>query len=554
MSADESPSLQAPLSPPASNINGETEDLENNSEIQALTGIPQDPTLRSRVFTPRVVLSLFMTMNFLTYYDRGVIAASLSSIKTNADIAGENVLSSAASGALVSVFMVGYMVTCPLFAYCEKFLMATRIVCVGLAMWIVAVFACGGSMSYYMLAFSRSLVGIGEAAYAGFVTTMIDDMAPTASRTSWMGMYFAMIPVGQAAGMSAGGIMSDKIILGISGWRVAFISEGFIMIPVIAAIALLPDHYNPKKHRPEDIAEREKKLRSFPPGTSTSGSSLGPTAAHVNPYEALRLLMANPVWVCTSFGYGMFTFVIGGLAVWAITFLQEGPLQMAHGTASVVFGVCTAFTGLVGTFLGGKILDWMGGSSGLEGVKKCHKFNTAQVILGLPCGLLALMTTDVYVFFALLFICEILMFNTSAPVNAATITIVAANIRTYAMSYSVFIIHLFGDFPSAIVAGALADYFSFGCADNQTVETCTGKYQPGNTTNVTVAPANNNTHDGCEWITGEVGEKSYCVNELQMRNSLLIVVSCLGLCALLWGLAWYFTIRMQRAQRVMKDG
>eukprot|EP00759_Apiculatamorpha_spiralis_P002543 PhF_6_TR11003/c0_g2_i1/m.17816 len=109
-----------------SEIAGST--LNNTSDEECCS------SCRNAIYIPKFVLFIFMFMNFLTYYDRGVIAAALTNIKTDSQIASSGVLSSTQSGALVSVFMVGFMITCPLFAMFEKWMMPSRIVCIGLVL------------------------------------------------------------------------------------------------------------------------------------------------------------------------------------------------------------------------------------------------------------------------------------------------------------------------------------------------------------------------------------------------------------------------------------
>ena len=658
-----------------------------------------------------------MTMNFLTYYDRGVLAAALPHIKTDHYIARYGILSSVQGGSLVSIFMAGYMAMCPIFAMGERWMRPTRIVSLGLLIWTMAAMSCAMVTTFSGLAVARGLVGIGEAAYAGFACTIIDDMAPKSSRTLWIGLYFSMLAVGQAAGMAMGGIISQVTAGSFTGWRLAFLTEGIAMLPILVLVFLLPLSYNPARHhvtshvvaepdfvhhlvgepmdyiavQKEQEAEEEfevlrtarrerrrERVRSTPrpetentplrspqvpqrkafsverppvtgdhetwrysfeespepsceevpqlelPELPTKGqhtpstrtiSPRGAVSSHkevtltpyatprrhdppqptpawgtrprphpvardpllesqssrtsldispqtprgeaeftdhedggmgsssssasssldsvtavslvappLHPWEAITALVTNSVWNFTVLGYALFTFVIGGIAVWTITYLEEGPLQLDEWSASVFFGICTAVTGLVGTAMGGKLVDWLGGSNGLYGLRNCHRIDVVLIVLAFPLGLGALMCTNPYAFFVLMFLGELLIFGTSAPVNAATLSAVSPALRTYAMSFSVFLIHLLGDFPSPVIAGALADRFNRQCrALGQNESECVA--------------------NGCHWIrASHASEESVCMNRLQTRNALIIIMCFLLLCAAAWGVAWRLTV------------
>ena len=63
-------------------------------------------------------------------------------------------------------------------------------------------------------------------------------------------------------------------------------------------------------------------------------------------------------------------------------------------------------------------------------------FNFFSILVGLPCVYFLLMSTNQYVFLILLFaMTEMALFVTTAPVNAAILSIVPDNLRTYSMSY-----------------------------------------------------------------------------------------------------------------------
>lgn len=476
-----------------------------------------------RFVTPRMVLALFTLINFITYYDRGVMSASLSSIRSDATIAGsDGTISDTKGGFIVSAFMVGFMLTCPLFAALGGTFTAKRIIIVGLLVWAAACVASGFAHGYPMLLIARMFVGVGEAAYAGYTVTIIDNIAPKEARTRWIGTFYSMIPVGTAIGMAGGGVLStDGGIGSIAGWRVAFFTEVIASMPIILLVCLMPNKYNPKT-----ISKKE----DGPSATPQDGDE--PPEVHEGLLTAARALICSPRYVLVVFGYGMYVFVTGAIAVWAISMLTEGPLHLETVSASLLMGGATAMTGVFGSIAGGLFVDRMGGSQGLKGTMKCQLFNVGMMCVSVPCGLVALMAETLWLFIVFFIISVFSLFAVTAPVNASILTVVPSNIRTYAISFSVFAIHLMGDFPSPTVAGSLSDRFGNGCSNYKNNVTCTSI-----------------STENCRWVPPKDHEEGSCVNIYQLRNALAIVY-CFLLFAIPAWLVVYVLVRREHRQQL----
>lgn len=468
-----------------------------------------------RFVTPRVVLALFTLVNFITYYDRGVMSSSLSSIRSDSSIAGDDgTISDTKGGFIVSAFMVGFMLTCPLFAALGGTFTAKRIIVAGLLVWAGACVMSGFSHGYGMLLVARMFVGVGEAAYAGYTVTIIDNIAPKESRTRWIGTFYSMIPVGTAIGMAGGGVIStDGGVGSIAGWRVAFFTEVVASIPIILLVGFLPNKYNPttvasKGAAANDASHDREEFVSLP--------------------AAAKALITNIRFVLVVFGYGMYVFVTGAIAVWAISMLTEGPLHLSTVPASLLMGGATALTGVCGSIAGGLFVDRMGGSQGIRGTMKCQLFNVGMMCISVPCGLIALTANSLWLFIVFFVISVFSLFAVTAPVNASILTVVPSNLRTYAISFSVFAIHLMGDFPSPTVAGSLSDKFANGCPDLTNV-TCTS------------VPSQN-----CRWVPPADHEEGSCVNIYQLRNALAIVYCFLLFAIPAWAVVFVLVRREYR--------
>lgn len=160
---------------------------------------------RKRLLHPIALLFTFKALNGITYFDQGALAGCLRAIRVVQSARGErSTWSDTRVGAVASIFMIGYLITCPIFAALDSKFTSKTLILTRTLVWALACFSTGVSTSYWMLLLSRLCAGIGEAAFGGLTVTIIDNVAPAASRTVWIGTFYSMILVGTAAGMVIG--------------------------------------------------------------------------------------------------------------------------------------------------------------------------------------------------------------------------------------------------------------------------------------------------------------------------------------------------------------
>lgn len=76
-------------------------------------------------------------------------------------------------GLLPAAFMVGLLVSSPLFAEASKHYNAFRLIGIGLGVWAVAVAGCGLSVGFVSLLLCRMAVGVGEASFVALASPFI---------------------------------------------------------------------------------------------------------------------------------------------------------------------------------------------------------------------------------------------------------------------------------------------------------------------------------------------------------------------------------------------
>ncbi|TQD77708.1 hypothetical protein C1H46_036769 [Malus baccata] len=72
----------------------------------------------------------------------------------------------------------------------------------------------------------KRLVGVGEASFISLAAPFIDDNAPAAQKTAWLGTFYMCIPSGYALGYVYGGVVGSH-----TKWRYAFVGEAILMLP-----------------------------------------------------------------------------------------------------------------------------------------------------------------------------------------------------------------------------------------------------------------------------------------------------------------------------------
>jgi len=365
----------------------------------------------------RRLLLLLTGINLVNYLDRYVVAAILE------PLGKELRLTDAQLGRLTLVFILVYMCAAPLFGYLADRFHRPRLVACGVALWSLATIGAAFVHSYPALLVTRSLVGVGEAAYATLGPAMLADGFPESERARKFTWFYLAIPVGSAFGYGLGGLVA-----GAWGWRASFLVAG---LPGLAFALWM----------------------AFQPDPVRGGMDLAPDTDAALPYlKRLRHVFCNRIWLACTASYVAYTFAMGALSMWGPTLLQRRFL-VSTAKAGLAFGGLAVVTGILGTFLGGWFTDrwqrrWPDAGIGLSGLTLL----AATPVVAWALGTLSLQTA--YVMF---FLGMFLLFVNTSPVNALTVSCLPASVRATGVGLNVFFIHLMGDAISPELVGRRAD-------------------------------------------------------------------------------------------------
>jgi MFS transporter, Spinster family, sphingosine-1-phosphate transporter len=369
----------------------------------------------------RTGLLVLTLINLFNYLDRWLVAALAESMKHS-----ELHLSDTQLGALMTGFLIVYLLAAPLFGVLGDTWARNRLLAVGVALWSVATGLAGLARNYVALFAARAAVGVGEAAYGTISPALLADYFPRQQRGRVFAIFFAAVPIGSALGYIVGGLVDQYF-----GWRQAFFVAG---VPGLLLAALALRLHDPPRGI-QDVDAPAQAPRSY------------------------RMLVRNRPYVLTVLGYAAYTFAIGALAFWTPTFLERvRGIPKAHAT--VQFGAIVVVTGFVGTYVGGWIGDRLLRVSGqaylwLSGV---------STLLAAPLTLAALAAPRPGVYWPAIVLAELCLFASTGPINSAIVNEVSPQMRATAMALCIFTIHLLGDVPSPSVVGMISDARSLGAA------------------------------------------------------------------------------------------
>jgi MFS family permease len=368
----------------------------------------------------RFSVAILTLMNLFNYMDRYVLPAVLTRVEDALHFKHGR------AGIVGSAFVIVYFAVAPIFGRLGDRVRSRRVViAVGVAFWSLASAGTGLATGFWTLLLGRSLVGVGEAAYATITPSLIGDYYPPEKRGPILTLFNVATPVGAALGYLLGGMIAKA-----ASWRVAFFATGLPGLALAAGMLFVVEP--PRGRYDEDKA---------------SDVALG---------DALRMLIKNRRYVTTVIGYTLATFAVGGLAYWMPTYLER-VRGMNLEKADSLMGTYTVLAGLSGTIFGGWIAERMG-----------KRYLFVSAVSSMACAPVAVAVFMVHgpapLTNGLLLAALFLVFIPTGPINAVLVNSVPPSVRATAMAICIFVIHLGGDAFSPSLIGGIAELTSLRAA------------------------------------------------------------------------------------------
>ncbi len=360
----------------------------------------------------RWTLLLLTALNFLNYIDRSILFA------VQPQIAAEFHCSDRQIGLLTSAFFFCYMCFAPVAGFLADRVARKYIMAVGAILWSVATLMTAVTHSYNVLLVRHTIVGIGEATFVTITPAFVSDLFPEHRRGRIMAVFYVAIPVGTAIGYLLGGALGQRY-----GWRAPFYVCAAPGVLLGLLMLLVPE---PERGARDTIQQTYE--RSSLAGLRKNGA----------------------FWTC-SLGMAMMTFAVGGLQVWMPTFLYRLrgiPLDQANFR----FGLLTVVAGTASALAGG----WVGDHLLRKNVGAYYLVSAVGMAVSIPLVVIAITVHGTPMYAAILLAEFFILLNT-APLNAALVNSVSANIRSTAVAVNLFTIHLLGDAFSPTIIGYISD-------------------------------------------------------------------------------------------------
>ncbi len=371
----------------------------------------------------RYGLAILTLINLLNYLDRYIAAGMMPRIMEAFHV------DKAAAGLLGSVFIIVYMLFAPLAGVIGDRFPRRLVLAGGIFLWSLATVGGGFAGTFAALLLARAVVGIGEAGYGTVAPGLIADLFPRHERSRMLAYFYIAIPVGSAMGFALGGWLGHRY-----SWQHAFWVAGIPGLLVAVLALRVPD----------------------PPRGATDE---GPPQPKLPFAQGLLRLRSNATYWAAVAGLTLMTFSIGGLANWMPSFL-ELERGVNPEIAGLYFGAITAVAGIVGTLVGG----WLGDVADRRSTTGGMSLSGWGLLLAVPFMALVALSHSPLVIFAAVAAAQFCIFLNNGPLNAAIVSAVPADVRSFAVGLSVFAYHALGDAISPPIIGAIADRSSLGTA------------------------------------------------------------------------------------------
>ena len=287
----------------------------------------------SAITNPKIMLFALLLVYILNFLDRQIINILAEPIK------GELGLSDTQLGLLAGpAFAVFYAVLgIPIARYADN-AKTNRVwlISICLAVWSAMTAICGFAQNFLQLALARIGVGVGEAGCTPAAHSLIADSVPPEKRSSAIAFFGLGIPIGGLLGLIIGGVVNDQY-----GWRIALMLVG---APGILLAFLLP------------LLIRDPRRCADSAHFNTADS---PVKAKLSIKDAVREVFASKAYLYVFIAASFTAFLSYGKGLWTISFFIR-----SHGLSTTEAGLAMAvalgISGIIGTWLGGKMADVFG--------------------------------------------------------------------------------------------------------------------------------------------------------------------------------------------------
>jgi MFS transporter, Spinster family, sphingosine-1-phosphate transporter len=373
--------------------------------------------LKIQLLTPRgsLILGVLVFVNILNFFDRLLPSILVEAIRRDLRLSDTQI------GLMGGVaFAIVYSFGSIWLARVADRRSPRTVIAISLAFWSVATALSGLAQGFVHLLLARSSVAAGEAGSTPSGHSLIARIFPDRNRSLAMAIFSLGVPIGATLGLALGGWINDAL-----NWRAAFFVAGIPGLIVAALIRfVIPDP-----------------PRASHPQTSAAGF-----------FDTLRLLFAKRSFRHMAIASSLFAIGSYSLNIFAAAFL----IRIHHVTsakAGLLFGLAFGLGGLVGTFSGGALADWLG----VRDVRWRQGVPALGLALSAPTALVAFLAPSLALSVTCLTLVYLFGLMYLAPTFAAAQSLVPDEIRATASGALLFCLTLVGATLGPLMVGFFSD-------------------------------------------------------------------------------------------------
>jgi MFS transporter, Spinster family, sphingosine-1-phosphate transporter len=362
-----------------------------------------------------LVLCLLLSVNILNFVDRLLPSVLVEAIRRDLHISDTQI---GLIGGLA--FAVIYSFASIAIARVADRWSPRGVIALSLGLWSFATAISGVAQSFTQLFLARAGVAAGEAGSTPAAHAVIARAYPPERRSLVMAIFSLGVPIGAMIGLAMGGWINDAL-----NWRAAFFVVG---LPGLA-VALLVRLFVPD-----------------PPHRSPEASGAGSF------WSTLRLLFGLRSFRHMATASSLFAIGSYALNVFAAAFLIRTH-HLTAARAGAAFGFAFGIGGLLGTFAGGTLSDWLG--------RRDPRWRQGVPALGLllsaPVSLVAFTTPSLAVSWICLTLTYFFGLLYYAPSFACVQSLVPDGVRATAAGVLLFCLTLVGASVGPSLVGMVSD-------------------------------------------------------------------------------------------------
>ncbi|WP_046243780.1 MFS transporter [Hymenobacter terrenus] len=372
---------------------------------------------------PYLFLFFFTLLNVLGFADRSLLAGF--SLQIISELKMSYAQFSFLSGVAFIFFNSGSLLA---MGHLADRVHRPRLIAVGMLLWSLMTAFSGLARGFGMLAFTRGMVGVGEASLAPSSLGMLSDVFPERRRGFVLGLYFVGTPVGVAVSYFIAAVLGPKL-----GWRNCFLGLGALGVVFSLVLPFLRDPRPAATTATTDGLPADAGLRVL--------------LVILRRSVPLQLLLLGGILINFSIGATVLDLV------WLVK--EKGFLEKeAQGIAGSFFLV----GGIMGTWLGGVGGDWF--SQRFPGGGRALFLAVVYAFLAPMSVVLRVMPPTHILFYPFVFVgCINIMLASGVPIAAAT-ELVPERIRSSVIALSIVATSVFGYSSGSYLVGVLSDYFT----------------------------------------------------------------------------------------------